>query len=226
MIHISRDGQQFGPYTVEDAQTHLASGALLATDQAWYEGAPDWMPLDQVPGVASATVVGAAAAAPARGKGKKEVALGTVAAVLLIAAGVTFGLGLFSSDEKKQDKSANGKKLEPKGGEGNSASGKKPEPKGGGRVFANTAGPVFERNRCFECHHTDKSGKAKADLDFANPKSLKGFVLPNEPGNFATAPIVLVLTPGAVEPMPPKGPAVSAADVEIIKAWIAAGAKF
>ena len=211
MIHISRDGQQFGPYTVEDAQTHLASGALLATDQAWYEGAPDWMPLDQVPGVASATVVGAAAAAPARGKGKKEVALGTVAAVLLIAAGVTFGLGLFSSDEKKQDKSANGKKL---------------EPKGGGRVFANTAGPVFERNRCFECHHTDKSGKAKADLDFANPKSLKGFVLPNEPGNFATAPIVLVLTPGAVEPMPPKGPAVSAADVEIIKAWIAAGAKF
>ena len=40
------------------------------------------------------------------------------------------------------------------------------------------------------------------------------------------APIVLVLTPGAVEPMPPKGPAVSAADVEIIKAWIAAGAKF
>ena len=211
MIHISRDGQQFGPYTVEDAQTHLASGALLATDQAWYEGAPDWMPLDQVPGVASATVVGAAAAAPARGKGKKEVALGTVAAVLLIAAGVTFGLGLFSSDEKKQDNSANGKK---------------PEPKGGGRVFANTAGPVFERNRCFECHHTDKSGKAKADLDFANPKSLKGFVLPNEPGNFATAPIVLVLTPGAVEPMPPKGPAVSAADVEIIKAWIAAGAKF
>ena len=108
----------------------------------------------------------------------------------------------------------------------NSANGNKPEPKSGDQVFANTAGPVFERNRCFECHHTGKSGKAKADLDFANPKSLKGFVLPNAPGNFATAPIVLVLTPGAVEPMPPKGPAVSAADVEIIKAWIAAGAKF
>ena len=64
MIHISRDGQQFGPYTLEDARAHLASGALLATDQAWYEGAPDWMPLDQVPGVSAQPAMAAEPTAP------------------------------------------------------------------------------------------------------------------------------------------------------------------
>ena len=47
-IHISRDGQQFGPYTLEDAQTHLASGSLLPHDLAWVEGATEWRPLSEV----------------------------------------------------------------------------------------------------------------------------------------------------------------------------------
>jgi mono/diheme cytochrome c family protein len=207
MIHISRDGQQFGPYTVAEVNSYLAECTLLPTDLAWFEGAPEWMPITQVPGVEG----GAAPVVTPKGKRKPAIILGAVAAVVMIAAGVAFGFGLFSSDGKNSGASANGDK---------------PGPKSGDQVFAKTAGPVFERNRCFECHHTGQSGKAKADLDFANPKSLKGFVLPNQPGNPATAPIVLVLTPGAVEPMPPKGPAVNAADVEIIKAWIAAGAKF
>ena len=37
MIHVMRDGQQFGPYTIEDINTYLAQGTLLPTDQAWYE---------------------------------------------------------------------------------------------------------------------------------------------------------------------------------------------
>ena len=51
MIHVMRDGQQFGPYTLEDVNTYLAQGTLLPTDQAWYEGASDWMLITQVPGV-------------------------------------------------------------------------------------------------------------------------------------------------------------------------------
>ena len=39
MIHVMRDGQQFGPYTIEDINAYLAQGTLLPTDQAWYEGA-------------------------------------------------------------------------------------------------------------------------------------------------------------------------------------------
>ena len=50
MIHISRDGQEFGPYTSEQVQEYLATGNLVATDMAWHEGAADWYPITQVGG--------------------------------------------------------------------------------------------------------------------------------------------------------------------------------
>ena len=210
MIHISREGQQFGPYSLEEVNTYLADGSLLPTDIGWIEGAPEWMPITQIPGVASVVTL--------KGKGKPALFLGALVAVVMVITVVAFGLGMFSGEGKKSIGSPKGSASDQ--GSETSLSG------GGERTFAKTAGPVFERNRCFECHHTGKSGKAKADLDFANPKSLRGFVAPNQPDNFDTAPIILVLTPGAVEPMPPKGPRMSAADVEIIKAWIAAGSEF
>ena len=48
LIHVSRDGQQFGPYTPEDVQTYLANGSLLSTDMGWVEGTADWVPLPQL----------------------------------------------------------------------------------------------------------------------------------------------------------------------------------
>lgn len=45
LIHVSRDGQQFGPYTPEDAQAYLNNGSLLPTDLGWVEGAANWVPL-------------------------------------------------------------------------------------------------------------------------------------------------------------------------------------
>ena len=51
MIYISRGGQQFGPYPREQARAMLSSGDLSGSDQAWYEGAQGWMPLNQVPGI-------------------------------------------------------------------------------------------------------------------------------------------------------------------------------
>ena len=50
MIHVSRDGQQFGPYTQEDARAYLADGSLLATDLGWTEGSAEWVPLPQLVG--------------------------------------------------------------------------------------------------------------------------------------------------------------------------------
>jgi uncharacterized RDD family membrane protein YckC len=65
-IHINRDGQNYGPYSLDEARQYLASGNLTATDLAWFEGAPGWMPLSQVPGMAPAAQAAAvqAAAAP------------------------------------------------------------------------------------------------------------------------------------------------------------------
>ena len=48
LIHVSRDGQQFGPYTPEDVQAYLADGSLLTTDLGWVEGTADWVPLPQL----------------------------------------------------------------------------------------------------------------------------------------------------------------------------------
>ena len=51
LIHVNRSGEQFGPYTIEDLNAYLAQGSILPSDQAWYEGAAGWMPMDQVPGI-------------------------------------------------------------------------------------------------------------------------------------------------------------------------------
>jgi len=37
-IYINRDGQQFGPFTIEQVNEGLAAGQLLPTDFAFFEG--------------------------------------------------------------------------------------------------------------------------------------------------------------------------------------------
>ena len=63
--HISREGQTYGPYTLEDLQRYVASGNVLLTDLAKSEDSPDWVPVAQIlnPAV-GATPQGAAAATP------------------------------------------------------------------------------------------------------------------------------------------------------------------
>ena len=66
-IFINREDEDYGPYTVEEAQGLLASGDLLPQDYAWYEGAADWMALEEIPGI-----VPPAAAAPAPASAPKR----------------------------------------------------------------------------------------------------------------------------------------------------------
>ncbi len=58
-IHVDRGGERFGPYSIEEVNSYLATGSLLPTDQAWQDGMADWVALSQFPGV---TVAGASAA--------------------------------------------------------------------------------------------------------------------------------------------------------------------
>jgi uncharacterized protein (TIGR00266 family) len=69
-ITINRNGENHGPYALEQVREMLANGTLQPTDLAHYEGATDWMPLGQVPGVADSGAppvleAAAPAAAPA-----------------------------------------------------------------------------------------------------------------------------------------------------------------
>lgn len=50
-IYIARGGQTYGPYNVDEANAHLASGHLIASDLAWFQGCATWLPLTQVAGV-------------------------------------------------------------------------------------------------------------------------------------------------------------------------------
>jgi magnesium-transporting ATPase (P-type) len=47
---ISRDGQEFGPYSLADLQQYVASGNIALTDMARSEGMTDYLPVSQILG--------------------------------------------------------------------------------------------------------------------------------------------------------------------------------
>jgi hypothetical protein len=53
LYHVSRNGQNYGPYTLEDLQRYVASGNVLLTDLAKGEEMAEWVPVAQVLGVAN-----------------------------------------------------------------------------------------------------------------------------------------------------------------------------
>jgi hypothetical protein len=65
-IYVGKNGQQLGPFSLEEINRKLADRTLVATDLAWYEGAAGWAPLSGVAGVvvSTAPVTPAAATAP------------------------------------------------------------------------------------------------------------------------------------------------------------------
>ncbi len=54
-VFINKDGQQYGPYTLDQVNEYLVQGSLQATDPAWHEGMADWCPLNQIAGVVDAS---------------------------------------------------------------------------------------------------------------------------------------------------------------------------
>ena len=237
MIHVMRDGQQYGPYTLEDLNAHLAAGSLLPSDQAWYEGAPAWMPMNQVPGVVlpGAAPVAAvpqmavpvdpndpmAAADPAvaaqqadassaaGGSKKKMMIIAGSALAVLAAVGITgfWKPGFFVS----------GSSEDPLPGEGGG---------GGAEVdytkFASVQ-PIFEAHNCFKCHSSN-AGTVKAKLDFDMPDTVKPLLMQNDLGKIE----MMERLKSMDDPMPPEGDGTMLSTDELakVKAWIDAGGSF
>src|SRR5947207_15037819 len=61
-IYVGKNGQQLGPFSLEEVNRKLADGTFAGSDLAWYEGAAGWAPLS---GVAGVVIPQAPAAAPA-----------------------------------------------------------------------------------------------------------------------------------------------------------------
>jgi cytochrome c551/c552 len=217
MIHVSRDGEQFGPYTLEDANAYLAQGSLLPTDQAWYEGAPDWLPIIEVPGIHSGTMSTVAPMVAATGgKTKTLLYVGIAAGVLTVFGVVGWGYpGVF----KKKESSAS---ADAGSSEKQKDSSKSTPSASGSTSFAKTAEPIFRKHGCFDCHSSKESNKVEADFDLSDGSTWRAFLAPNQKGNPATTPLVLAITATAAngKPMPPKGERVSDANVETLKKWI------
>ena len=47
-VHISIEGQQYGPYTEAEIDDHLKTGQVAPTTLAWREGASGWLPLNEL----------------------------------------------------------------------------------------------------------------------------------------------------------------------------------
>ena len=47
-LFVSRDGQTFGPYTLEQANQYLQAGQLLPNDYALFEGQTEWKSLQEL----------------------------------------------------------------------------------------------------------------------------------------------------------------------------------
>ena len=54
-VHIDRNGERYGPYSIEAINAYLANGTLLPTDLAWHEGLNGWVPLGDIQGVGFGT---------------------------------------------------------------------------------------------------------------------------------------------------------------------------
>lgn len=54
---VSREGQLYGPYTLEDLQRYVTSGNVLLTDLAKSDDMPDWIPVAQILGTTAAPVI-------------------------------------------------------------------------------------------------------------------------------------------------------------------------
>ena len=235
MIHVMRDGQQFGPYTLEDLNAYLAQGSLLPTDQAWWEGAPSWVSMDQVPGVvlpgmaapAPAPVAATAAVDPndplaAANPAVAAAEAATISAahagsrkkkVIMIAGGVV-GIGALAvillfvwPGFLKDDASAGN------GGGGDGV----PSP-AGGDTFAATVEPIFKAHNCYDCHD-GTAGNPKGDFDLLKPETVTPLL---------TDGTLVQRLADTAEPMPPegKGEMLSNEELEKVKAWITAGGKF
>ena len=231
MIHVMRDGQQFGPYTIEDINAYMAQGNLLPTDQAWYEGAANWMPITEVPGVVhgaapvlaapavaaadpmavanlqvAAAEAGVAAEAVGGARKKKFLIIGgSVAGVAAIAGVLLFVYpGFLKDDETGEGGGSNG---------GGTSS--------GGQNFAAILEPIFKRSTCYDCHEGDN---AKGSFDLTDSASVQEAITAGDPNG---SELIVRLTDPS-DPMPPegKGDMLPATDVQKVKDWIAAGAQF
>lgn len=93
-IRIARQGQEWGPYPVNDVNEMLVTGQFSHNDLGWTPGLAEWVPLGQIPGILPFPSASAAApppmpAAPTQAVDRSAGSIGTSGAA---AAGLILGV--------------------------------------------------------------------------------------------------------------------------------------
>lgn len=91
-IFIQHNGVQTGPFPLEHVRSGLAGGTYQPSDLAWHEGAPGWLPLSTIPGIANHTPPGLPGALPAGSSNPPTSGLAVWSLVLGILSFLTAGL--------------------------------------------------------------------------------------------------------------------------------------
>ena len=55
VVYLERDGQQFGPFSIEEAQRYILEGRFGAQDLGWIDGMQEWLSVAQIPQLQTAT---------------------------------------------------------------------------------------------------------------------------------------------------------------------------
>ena len=103
-VHIDRNGERYGPYSIEEINAYLANGTLLPTNLAWQDGMTDWLPVNQISGV---VMPGGSVAAsipqsqPVSNGNKKKILIGIGAGMGLLALGVGIWFFFIRDTEEK-----------------------------------------------------------------------------------------------------------------------------
>jgi hypothetical protein len=95
-IYLTRNGQQYGPYTLAQLQGLLIADEVSRLDLCWYEGCDAWIPLSQLP------IYLPAASSPSAAPAQPEVSVGTNStsnaidgSAILLGSLVLVGFGAF-----------------------------------------------------------------------------------------------------------------------------------
>ncbi len=238
-IHIHRDGQDFGPYTLDQVNQYLQEGTIVPTDMAWADGFPDWTPLPKVSGVV--IPAGAVGAGGAAAGGKKTVMMISIAAVA--AALITGGIVFLLMNKDGGGKAAQSENGGGSGGTGsNSGSGS-----GGGSGMEGEMGMDGDMNmnmgtdmmamegggdasavmglleaKCGRCHF---NGKSKGGYSMDTRDSGLDAIKPGNPDGSLLVELIRRDDPDSA--MPPKdSEALSKEEVAKVAAWIKAGANW
>ncbi len=251
-IHINRDGEQFGPYSLEDVNAYLADGTLLPSDHAWHEALAEWTTLDQIDGVLLPE--GHAAEeyaepepeevpAPKKGKPAKPVAVASsggskktliivLASVLVVLGGsaaVVFLVPIGGQTLWKKMTGTGGASASPNTGKATGpATGMPASVPGGSINFATQIKPILEKS-CYECHGAEKKkGSFRIDDRALALKGGESGLPAIVPGKSAESRLIkLVAREDPDSPMPPSADkALTREQVALLKQWIDQGAKF